>query len=83
VVDVFLGRQAKTDSPAYTVLSSREREVLQLLAEGRSSKDISQLLGIGLSTVESHRRQLKTKLHIKHFAGLVKFAIREGLTSID
>ncbi len=63
-------------------LSPREREVLQLLAEGKSSKDIATRLGIAPTTVESHRRQIMDKLSIRSIAELTKYAVREGLTSL-
>jgi DNA-binding NarL/FixJ family response regulator len=64
-------------------LSSREREVLQLLAEGRSSKDIAARLDIAATTVETHRRQIMDKLHLRTIAELTKYAVREGLTSLE
>ena len=64
-------------------LSSREREVLQLLAEGKSSKEIGSRLGVALATVETHRRQIMDKLGLRTVAELTKYAIREGLTSLD
>jgi two-component system, NarL family, response regulator NreC len=64
-------------------LSPREREVLQLLAEGKSSKDIAASLDIAPTTVETHRRQIMDKLNLRTIAELTKYAIREGLTSID
>jgi two-component system response regulator NreC len=64
-------------------LSAREREVLQLLAEGNSSKDIAKLLGVAVPTIETHRRQIMGKLKLHSIAELTKFAIREGLTSLD
>lgn len=70
---------AKTQKP----LSPREREVLQLLAEGKASKEIASLLCIALPTVETHRRQLMDKLSLRSIAELTKYAIREGITSID
>jgi DNA-binding NarL/FixJ family response regulator len=63
-------------------LSLREREVLQLLAEGRSSKEIALQLGIAVPTVETHRRQIMDKLELRSIAELTKYAIREGLTSV-
>lgn len=60
-------------------LTHREREVLQLIAEGNSSKEVATLVGVSLKTVESHRSSLMTKLGIHKVAGLVRFAIREGL----
>jgi DNA-binding NarL/FixJ family response regulator len=64
-------------------LTPREREVLQLLAEGNSSKDIAAKLDLSVATVETHRRQISTKLDLHSVAELTKFAIREGLTSVD
>src|SRR5450432_1729747 len=64
-------------------LSTREREVLQLIAEGKSSKEIGAILGIALPTVETHRRQLMEKLNLRTIAELTKYAIREGLTSSE
>jgi len=64
-------------------LSAREREVLQLVAEGKSSKEIAALLHIALPTVETDRRQLMEKLNLRTIAELTKYAIREGLTSSE
>jgi len=60
-------------------LTHREREVLQLIAEGNSSKEVAALMGVSLKTIESHRSSLMTKLGIHKVAALVRFAIREGL----
>jgi DNA-binding NarL/FixJ family response regulator len=64
-------------------LSVREREVLQLVAEGKSSKEIGAILQIAVPTVETHRRQIMEKLSLRTVAELTKYAIREGLTSSD
>jgi DNA-binding NarL/FixJ family response regulator len=64
-------------------LSTREREVLQLLAEGKTSKDIATALGIALPTVETHRRQIMAKVGIRTIAELTKYAIREGITMLE
>jgi DNA-binding NarL/FixJ family response regulator len=64
-------------------LSLREREVLQLVAEGKSSKEIGVILQIAVPTVETHRRQIVEKLNLRTIAELTKYAIREGLTSTD
>lgn len=64
-------------------LSPREREVLQLLAEGKSSKEIAAALEVALCTVETHRRQVMTKLNLRTIAELTKYAIREGLTTLE
>lgn len=64
-----------------SVLSPRALEVLQLLAEGKSSKEIGDILHISSKTVDWHRSQIMKKLRIQNFAGLVKYAINEGLTT--
>ena len=64
-------------------LSAREREVLQLLAEGRSGNEIAQRLSLSPKTVETYRSRLVEKLGIRDVAGLVKFAIQRGLVSLD
>lgn len=67
-------------SPAgVSSLTEREREVLQLIAEGLSSKEIAAMLGVSLKTVDSHRSNLMEKLDIHKMSGLVRFAIRSGL----
>ncbi len=71
----------KEESP-YGVLSGREREVLQLMAEGKATKEIAGLLQISVKTVETHRRNLMEKVHIDSVAELTKYAVREGLTSL-
>ncbi len=64
-------------------LSAREREVLQLLAEGRTGAEIAQRLALSQKTVETYRARLVEKLGIRDVAGLVKFAIQRGLVSLD
>lgn len=64
-------------------LTARQREILQLLAEGHGTRDIAGLLGISIKTVESHRSQLMDRLNIHDVPGLVRFAIRVGLVSAD
>ncbi len=64
-------------------LAPREREVLQLLAEGHSSASIAQKLGISFHTVESHRRNIMRKLNLHSIAELTRYALREGLTPLD
>jgi two-component system NarL family response regulator len=75
------GGSTRTASRA--LLSGREREVLQLLAEGLSSPQISQRLYVATSTVETHRRNIARKLGLHNVADLTKYAIREGLTSLE
>jgi DNA-binding NarL/FixJ family response regulator len=75
VVEAFL---YKTDVPA-DPLTPREREVLQLVAEGRTTKEIATALGLSVKTAESHRGKIMRKLDIHETAGLVRYAIRRGL----
>jgi len=65
------------------ILTPREREVLQLLSEGKQTKETADILKVSVKTVETHRRQLMKKLGIYTVAGLTKFAIRAHLTSSD
>jgi DNA-binding NarL/FixJ family response regulator len=64
-------------------LTSREREVLQLVAEGRTSAEIAETLSLSLRTIQTYRSRIMSKLGIHDVPGLVKFAIRHGLTSIE
>ena len=64
-------------------LASRHREILQLIAEGQTTKEIAEKLKIGVRTVETHRAELMARLDIHDVAGLVRFAIRHGLISPD
>jgi two-component system, NarL family, response regulator NreC len=75
VVQAYL---RKTDLPS-DPLSARERQVLQLVAEGKSTKEIAALLGISFKTVESHRARIMEKLGLHETASLVRYAIRQGL----
>ncbi|MDI6852896.1 MAG: response regulator transcription factor [Deltaproteobacteria bacterium] len=70
-------------SSAFSVLTAREREVLQLMAEGKTTSQIAEHLHISVKTVETHRQQVMHKLGIHSIAELTKYAIREGLTSLE
>jgi len=70
--------RTKSQMPA-DPLTVRERQVLQLIAEGRSTKDVASLLGISVKTAESHRTRLMQKLDIHETASLVRYAVRRGL----
>ena len=70
-------------SPEFATLSAREREVLQLIAEGKSTKAIASALYVSKKTIDTHRAHILAKLHASSVAELVKHAIREGLTSAD
>jgi DNA-binding NarL/FixJ family response regulator len=83
VVDDYVRRLSKADFPSSELLTDREREVLQLIAEGESTKQIALKLHISVKTVETHRRQIMNKLDIHTVAELTKYAIRKGLTSLE
>jgi DNA-binding NarL/FixJ family response regulator len=70
--------RSKSDLPP-DPLSPREREVLQLVAEGKTTKEVAGLLGVSVKTAESHRTRIMAKLDIHETAGLVRYAIRRGL----
>jgi DNA-binding NarL/FixJ family response regulator len=70
-------------SPEFEALTPRERQVLQLMAEGKSTKAIAAALFVGKKTVDTHRANIMAKLNARSVAELVKYAIREGLTSVD
>ncbi len=76
-------RRTTPSTPASAALSHREREVLQLLAEGATVRTIARRLHISVKTVETHRRNLLAKLELETVADLVRYAIREGITSLD
>jgi len=75
VVAAYLAKSELPPDP----LTAREREVLQLVAEGKSTKEIAQLLGISFKTAESHRTRIMKKTSIHETAGLVRYAVRRGL----
>jgi DNA-binding NarL/FixJ family response regulator len=81
VIDDYI-RERHAASPLNS-LSSRERQILQLIAEGRSSAETAKALFLSPKTVETYRSRLMHKLGVNDFAGLVRFAIRHGLTSLD
>ena len=71
--------QARGLSDSYHLLTIREKEVLQLLAEGRSNKEVAVLLDLGVSTVETHRANLMQKLNLHNTAEIVLYAVRKGI----
>jgi len=83
VVEDYVSQLSKSEYEAYRQLSDRERQVLQLLAEGNSTKEIAFKLHVSVKTIESHRQNIMNKLDIHSLAGLTKFAVREGITSLD
>lgn len=82
VVSNYVQRLRTEETPG-EALTPRQREVLQLIAEGRSTKDIARRLDISIKTVETHRSQLMKQLDLHDIAGLVRYAIRTGLISSE
>ncbi len=82
VIKDFVDRRAETDSSVFSLLTARQREVLQLTAEGMSTREIAAQLKVSVKTVESHRAKIMEKLDVHSIAELTKYAVREGLTSI-
>ncbi len=81
-VDVYRNKSGEPSSPLAR-LSGRQREILQLIAEGCTTKDIAQRLNLSVKTVETHRAQLMERLEIHDVPGLVRLAIRAGLVQVD
>jgi DNA-binding NarL/FixJ family response regulator len=83
VVEDYVRHLPRAEPSVFAALTPREREVLQLLAEGKATKQAAAALHVSVKTVETHRRQIMTKLDIHSVAELTKYAIREGLTSVE
>jgi len=83
VVSSYL-RSARTGPASHAeALTAREREVLQLIAEGKTTKELARRLSVSVKTAETHRRNIMAKLKVHSIAQLTKYALREGLTSLD
>jgi DNA-binding NarL/FixJ family response regulator len=74
---------SRRNDSAYSLLSARDREIVQLLAEGHTSKEIAERLSLAASSVETYRSQIMAKLNLRSIAALTKYAIREGITTVD
>ncbi len=83
VIKDYVPQVSTEHTSAFSVLSAREREVLQLLAEGKTTKDIASELFLSVKTIETYRQRIMDRLDIHNLADLIKFAIREGLTSLE
>jgi DNA-binding NarL/FixJ family response regulator len=83
VVDDYVRYVSSADSSLFSLLTGREREVLQLIVEGRTTKEIAASLHVSVKTIETHRQQIMNKLNVTNIPELVKYAIREGLTSVE
>ncbi|MBN2593966.1 MAG: response regulator transcription factor [Sedimentisphaerales bacterium] len=83
VVSDYVKRLSTTPESPFEALKTREREVLQLVAEGKSTKQIALDLHLSTKTIEANRRQIMEKLNIHSVAELTKYAVREGLTTLE
>lgn len=83
VVSYFVRGQQGENAEHFESLTPREREVLQLLAEGMATRQIAGMLKISVKTIETHRYQLMRKLKLRGVADLTRFALREGISSLD
>ena len=83
VVERSTHAHSAAEVSAYSTLGAREREVLQLVAEGKTSAETAKAMHISIKTVETHRRNIAQKLGLHGTAELTKYAVREGLTSLD
>lgn len=82
VLKDYLHKSSGVDFSAFSMLTGREREVLQLIAEGKATKEIASVLNVSTKTIETHRQQIMKKLNVHSIAELTKYAIREGITSV-
>lgn len=83
IVQGYVDQMKRSDPPKAATLSLREREVLQLIAEGHTTRTVSERLNISMKTVESHRKNIMDKLETTSIAELTKIALREGITSLE
>jgi DNA-binding NarL/FixJ family response regulator len=79
----FRGKRVPVQASAFSQLTTREREVLQLLTEGHPTKEIAQRLNVSVKTVGAHREHIMAKLQIHSIAELTRYAIREGITVLE
>jgi len=83
VISDYINKMQAIDAAGEPILTSRERETLQLIAEGNSTADTAALLNVSTKTVETHRKHIMDKLNIHSIAELTKYAVRVGLTSLE
>lgn len=83
VVESYVRKTPQEQAAAVETLTPRERQVLQLVAEGKSTKEIAAQMDIGAKTVDTHRQHIMCRLNLHSVAELTKFAIREGLTALE
>lgn len=82
IIENFVRYPGEPGESAFSILTNREREVLQLIAEGKSTKEIASYLNVSIKTIETHRMNIMDKLGVHSIAELTKYAIREGLTTL-
>ena len=82
-IESYVRNHLQTKEIRSRTLTKREREILKLLAKGKPSKEVALILGISVKTVDAYRLRIMKKLDVQSIAELVKYAIKEGLTSID
>jgi len=83
VINHYVRNPSPSKSLVFSVLTAREREIFQLLAEGKNMKQIAFKLGVSIKTIETHRRRLMKKLNVTGTADLTKLAVREGVTGLE
>jgi two-component system response regulator NreC len=83
IIEYHVRKSPLTQSSAFSVLTAKERQILQLLAEGKNTKQMAACFNISIETVEAHRKHIMKKLNIHTISGLTKYAVREGLTNIE
>jgi two-component system response regulator NreC len=83
IIEYHVRKSPLTQSSAFSVLTAKERQILQLLAEGKNTKQMAACFNISIKTVEAHRKHIMKKLNIHTISGLTKYAVREGLTNIE
>jgi two-component system nitrate/nitrite response regulator NarL len=83
VLNQYLAEAGEDENAASTALTNRERQVLAMIAEGQSNKEMANKLGVGVRTVETHRERVMNKLNIHSVAGLTKYAISNGIVRLE
>ncbi len=83
VISNYINMIQAVDAVSHPTLTSRERETLQLISEGKSTVETANLLNVSPKTIETHRKNIMDKLDIHNIADLTKYAVREGITSIE
>ncbi len=83
VIDSCIKKSPDSSATVFSALTNREREILQLLAESNTTKQVARMLHISAKTVETHRSKIMHKLGFDNMVSLTKYAVREGLTSLD